>query len=162
MENSFVTVALDDSAAHQDAEASWNARLWKVKDPLDELDAIESDVFGLSQVVSLKGGSSTDRITSTARRGLRLGSLLASELSISKTAKRPAIDQPNENDAGLVLCSLTENGYVTTHVSTILYSAVDTGLLYLTNVSFSLFTSFRDLAERTILRHPHRRGGKLL
>ena len=86
-EPSFVTVSFEETAA----QTHWNAAMWKVT------------AHGLERALSFQGGDELDhKQVETA-----LGTLFAAELVI----------QQHKEDAGLVLCTLTDKGFLASYVS---------------------------------------------
>lgn len=123
VENSIVTVGFDAGDG-----GGWRADLWK----LDVSPSTESLESSLERIVTFRGsGSETEQANLKAVIGddaRYLQSLRASELAISTYAEAIPVSSGKEPssssasspaDYGLLLCCLTENGYVTTHASLI-------------------------------------------
>lgn len=109
VEDSIVTVGLNP----KESNAGWRADLWKLK-----FNELNDDGFfeesKLERIVTFQGDSDTDTsLRSIVGSNPRLRSLRASELAISSYSGLSV----ESNECGLLLCCLTENGYVTTHVS---------------------------------------------
>jgi hypothetical protein len=120
VESSIVTVGLD--VDESDGSASWRADLWKLE---ASENAKESK---LVRVVAFNGGAETDKqLASMLGKDSRQGMLRASELALSsyptvlehsKNEKSKGTGHgESESEFGLLLCNLSEQGYVTTHVS---------------------------------------------
>jgi hypothetical protein len=112
VEDSIVTVGLHPKGSKG---ASWRADLWKLKfNASNNADGTFED-SKLERIVTFQGNSDTDTsLRSVAGSDPRLHSLRASELAISYYAGSSV----ESSDYGLLLCCLTGNGFVTTHVST--------------------------------------------
>jgi len=119
VENCLLTVGVNGEDF--DGHASWRADLWKLAENPD-------DPCGLDRMVSFKAGVDADQsISSMLGEGVSLGRLRAAELAISSFSgfvegrsmdvESPRGKASSQPEVGLMLCSLTENGFVTTHVS---------------------------------------------
>jgi hypothetical protein len=110
VENAIVTVGLQSS--NIDDGSGWHADVWKLK---FDSDNGKEDQATLERTVSFQSNKSTEpELCSIVGNDARLFSLRASELAISSFSGERTQDKEN----GLVLCSLTDNGYVLTHVRT--------------------------------------------
>jgi hypothetical protein len=121
VESSIVTVGLELQGVGEPSP-TWRADLWK----LEEKD--NSNESKLVNVVSFNGGAETDKhLASMLGKENRQGMLCASELALSSY---PTVIEHTNNEKskgtghgesdtefGLLLCNLSEKGYVTTHVS---------------------------------------------
>jgi hypothetical protein len=101
---------------------TWRADLWKLEEKEN------SNESKLVNTVSFNGGAETDKhLTSMLGKENRQGMLCASELALSSYPT--VMDRSNnekskgtghgesDTEFGLLLCNLSEKGYVTTHVS---------------------------------------------
>jgi hypothetical protein len=116
-ENSFVTIGqgfLETSnSATRSNPTTWKAELWKLSDSLQ-----------LNKVVSFNAGEDANKsIMSMDKDASGVGSLIGAELAFSSIPRLVESDVDMEytmidksRSRGLLLVSLTENGYVTTHV----------------------------------------------
>jgi hypothetical protein len=108
---------------------NWRAELWKVRPPtVHELEANDG-TFGLEKIITFDGGVDRDRrVVSVLGRESRIGQLKAAELAItafnttglqaSKSDDGPMVDSRSTGEnISLALCCLSDNGFVTTHVS---------------------------------------------
>jgi hypothetical protein len=121
IKNSIVTVGLDQK--EPGGPASWRADLWKLAEP-----ANDSEESALVKIISFDGGRETDKhLSSMLGPDARQGLLRASELAFSsyptffqqlKGDKSKGVGKSEiSSEFGLLLCNLSENGYITTHVS---------------------------------------------
>ena len=107
----------------------WRAELWRVRQPTtDEIEAADGN-FGLEKIAAFDGGGDMDRgVMSVVRRESRIGKLKAAELAITayNTYRLQRTKYEDERvfngssvmqDFGLALCCLSDDGFVTTHVS---------------------------------------------
>jgi hypothetical protein len=108
VENSLVTIGLEQQKSSSQAAAGWRADLWKVN---FSKDVAKSE---MEKVVSFSGSGDTAKVLqSVLHRGSEIGSLRAAELAITCSV----VDSDEETDYSLLLCSLSDNGLLTTHVS---------------------------------------------
>jgi hypothetical protein len=96
MKNSFVTIGFQGS----DSQEGWTAKVWKLR----KLDDGKGD--SLQNTLSFSGGNETKALglAETA-----LGALCAAELGVTTG--------PSVGGSELLLCCLSDSGFVTTHVS---------------------------------------------
>jgi hypothetical protein len=123
-ENSFVTIGQEGlettaGSATRSNPTKWKAELWKL-----------SETLQLNKVVSFSAGDDANRtITSMDKDAGGLGPIIGAELAFSSIPRLVESDVDMEYTMidkaspmrGLLLVSLTENGYVTTHVSAALH-----------------------------------------
>lgn len=106
-EDSILTVSLTNN----EGLPSWKADLWKLTN--------DTGTQSMKRIVSFTAGEGSDYgIMSTVENADTLGNVCASELAIVNPLSSiggTAASLPAHST--LILCSLTENGYVTTHVS---------------------------------------------
>lgn len=104
--DAFVTVGVD--SRQKDEATLWHADLWTLS---------KSDVdYSIDKIISFRGGSRADEEPlSGFGHGIQLGTLCASELALTSQFK--GTESTRETRQRLYLCSLTDKGYVTTHVS---------------------------------------------
>jgi hypothetical protein len=117
-ENSFVTIGqeFDSNSATSSNPTKWKAELWKLTETLQ-----------LTKIVSFSAGDDANRsITCMDKDASGLGPLIGAELAFSSIPRLVESDVDMEYTMidktpirGLLLVSLTENGYVTTHVSAV-------------------------------------------
>jgi hypothetical protein len=108
VENAIVTVGLQSSSDTKEG-SGWHADVWKLKFCSDKDDGAE-DQATLERTVSFQSNKNTEpELCSIVGNDPRLFSLRASELAISS-------ERTHGSENGLLLCSLTDNGYVLTHV----------------------------------------------
>jgi hypothetical protein len=123
VESSIVTVGLElQGVGDPDGSPTWRADLWKLEEKEN------SNESKLVNTVSFNGGAETDKhLASMLGKENRQGMLCASELALSSY---PTVMEHSNNEKsrgtghgesdtefGLLLCNLSEKGYVTTHVS---------------------------------------------
>jgi len=129
VEDSIVTVGLHNNSTDSGG-VGWRADLWKLKKATTEDSSSSfSSELSLERIVSFEG---SDRKTESKLKAVMgddarfLRSLRASELAVSasfagphptKSSKEEEESPSSPSDFGLLLCCLTEKGYVTTHVS---------------------------------------------
>lgn len=124
LRNTFVTVGVDrrndvtmPGTATQEPSDSWHVDLWLLKKPLSPS---EEEVF-LDKTLSFEGRADTDldRAAAVGRstESLQLyGNVCATELALTSSSSSTA-QSGTESSPCLLLCSLTDAGYVLTHVS---------------------------------------------
>jgi hypothetical protein len=126
-------VALDDDDGDdiaKDGTSSWRAQVWRLsKRSIDvELGALPNV---LENVSSFHGGPMADRDgLPPLMRDVAMGSLRAAEIASIVSVAAPGTGRTSGSK--LLLCSLTDAGYVMTHVRSTLVSALHcaiTGLL---------------------------------
>lgn len=136
VENSIVTIGVEDDTASRMAGGSWRADLWKIRAPSAEEMEDTATVqrrgapFGIMErAVTFRGGTHHDKyIASTLGNESGVGPLQAAELAISsyqhraaRTKQEETVDggsgETTDQDLGLTVCCLSSKGFVTTHVS---------------------------------------------
>jgi len=139
IENSIITIGMleypDNATADRNTlynaqrNEGWRAELWKIRPPTTtELEANDG-TFGMEKISSFDGGAGNDAYIGTVLgKNARIGQIQAAELAItSYNRKGRPINKPDTertqdgaivpDDIGLALCCLTDEGFVTTHVS---------------------------------------------
>jgi hypothetical protein len=123
VESSIVTVGLELQGVEENGGSpTWRADLWKLEETNNSNDS------KLVNVVSFNGGAETDKhLASMLGKESRQGVLCASELALSAYPtgmEHSSIEKSkgtghgeSDTEFGLLLCNLSEKGYVTTHVS---------------------------------------------
>lgn len=117
IDDCFVTIGFNNSAAAASvATRGWRAQLWKLQQRNSSTTATDP----LQKVLSFEGGSETAALQSITGKDPRLQSLRAAELAVSTyPASATHLEGLRSTESGLLLCCLTENGYITTHVSSV-------------------------------------------
>jgi hypothetical protein len=99
----------------EDKQAAWRTSLWKLS--LSKGEHAES----MQSITSFYGGTLADEsLFSSMGSRLHLGQLLACELAVSSyrtQLTKPDVASRDKITYGLLLCSLTEAGFIMTHVS---------------------------------------------
>jgi hypothetical protein len=114
MDDCFVTVGFSNSGGVP--TKGWRAQLWKL-----QRNSSTTTTDPLQKVLSFEGGSETAALQSITGKDSRLQSLRAAELALSAyPTSTTHLDSLRSTESGLLLCCLTENGYITTHVSSVL------------------------------------------
>lgn len=129
IENSIVTIGVSDDVRSKGGDESWRADLWKVRSShnADVAEGGSEGTFGMEMLISFNGGSEGSKyISSVLGKDKSIGHLKAAELAIASFSSHSVLSPKKceshdtahfENDVGLLLCCLTDKGYVTTHVS---------------------------------------------
>ena len=139
VENSIMTIGILDNNSEIGMNSGnrgnnrvndcWRAELWKMRPPtFIELEANDG-TFGMEKVMSFDGGVDYDRsLGSALGRDSKIGQLQAAEVAITsynaKGLKTSKMDDECVQDGinvqseiVLTLCCLSDEGFVTTHVS---------------------------------------------
>ena len=134
VEHSIVTIGVFDDIRSKKGKDGWRADLWKLRPPTADENEANDGTFGMEKLVTFNGGANHDKyIGSALGKDSSIGQLRAAELAItsynaySSPSRKKGEDTMHENfsgdnEFGLVLCCLSEKGYVTTHVSLVLYN----------------------------------------
>ena len=108
VKDAFVTVSVDNM---EEGTTGWHAQLWKLKPSEGGGDSY------FDNTVSFEGDlSAFSRQLPTFGDNLHQGVLCASEMAISSSeSPRGSVSDEEETRLCLLLCSLTDTGYITTH-----------------------------------------------
>lgn len=107
--NHFLTVSL--KPADRDSPSDWRADVWKLD--------VELDSSSVEHVVAFKGSTETESL-SVVGSDVDISSLRGAELAISSYESNLT---PNKKDHGVVLCALSDRGFVTTYVRLIQFAS---------------------------------------
>jgi hypothetical protein len=91
----------------------WHAEVWKLNDSVKNGQTIGTH-YGAEKLTSFRV-LHDDRSASMIGTNAALGSLRGAELALDTGSSENTGDK--KDDADLLLCCLSDNGYVTTHVS---------------------------------------------
>jgi hypothetical protein len=108
MKDSFVTVGFDGG----NLQSGWYADLWQLQKSVDE-----GTKSSLQNTLSIRGGKEEKALEAMVN-GARLGALCGAELAMAaQHTAHQAKSSAGEGSPELLLCCLSDGGFVTTHVS---------------------------------------------
>lgn len=118
-ENRIVTVGMFPGSGRTRA---WQAETWKLKEPTENNISFDGEDRGVEKIASF--GVLNDRETaSMVGTNASMGSLRGAELALESSEGISGLQKDEDGDvidgkgADLLICCLSEKGYVTTHVS---------------------------------------------